>query len=158
MAVIQCPFCYERISESVAECQSHCEENHRDKIDKSLAKGFTLTDYWNEEVVFFTLKKILLGSVEERQQGWHSAPGLCPGEEPGKVEDLVEKYYSQGSVIRKRLLILRLQVYLWPCTHDGKDEDPDNLDECCDARRRFGEFMNVMCDAYGSDDEGDESE
>ena len=142
MAVIQCPFCYERISEFVAECQSHCEENHRDKIDKLLAKDFTLTDYWDEEVVFITLKKILLGSVEE----------------PGKVQDLVEKYYSRGSVIRKRLLILRLQVYLWPCTHDGKDEDPDNLDECCDARRRFGEFMNVMCDAYGSDDDGDESE
>ncbi len=141
---IQCPFCYERISESVEECQSHCEENHRDKIDKSLAKGFTLADYWREEVVFFTLKNILL------------EPGRSPGEEPGKVEDLVEKYYTAGSAIRKRLLILRLQVYLWPCTHEG--EDPDNLDECCDARRRFGEFMNVMCDAYGSDEEGDESE
>jgi hypothetical protein len=45
--VIQCPFCYERISESVDECQSHCEENHRDKIDRVLAKDFTLADYWN---------------------------------------------------------------------------------------------------------------
>ncbi len=140
MAVIQCPFCYERISESVAECQSHCEENHRDKIDKPIAKGFTLTDYWHEETTFFTLKNILLGSSEES----------------GKVEDLVEKFLSDAPAIRKRLLILRLQVYLWPCKHEG--EDPDNLDECCDARRRFGEFMNVMCDAYGSDDEGDESE
>ncbi len=137
---IQCPFCYERISESVTECQSHCEENHRDKIDKPLAKGFTLTDYWREETTFFTLKNILLGSSEES----------------GKVEDLVEKFLSDAPAIRKRLLILRLQVYLWPCTHEG--DDPDNLDECCDARRRFGEFMNVMCDAYGSDDEGDESE
>ncbi len=142
MAVIQCPFCYERISESVTECQSHCEENHRDKIDKPLAKDFVLSDYRREETVFFQLKGILLGSVEEA----------------GKVEDLVEKYYSEGSAIRKRLLILRLQVYLWPCTHEGKDEDQDNLDDCCDARRRFGEFMNVMCDAYGSDCDGDESE
>jgi hypothetical protein len=141
--MIQCPFCYERISESVDECQSHCEENHRDKIDRVLAKDFTLADYWNEEVVFFTLKKILLGSKEE----------------PGKVEDLVSKFLPQGSENRKRLLKLRLQVCLWPCTHEGDDNDPDNLDDCCDARRRFGEFMNVMCDAYGDDDDdGDGSE
>ena len=81
------------------------------------------------------MKNILLGSAEES----------------GKVEDLVEKYLPDITVTRKRLLILRLQVYLWPCTHEG--EDLDNLDECCDARRRFGEFMNVMCDAYGSDDD-----
>ncbi len=138
--MIQCPFCYERISESVIECQSHCEENHRDKIDRPLGKDFFLADYWREEVVFFTLKNILLGSTEE----------------PGKVEDLVEKYLTDATATRKRLLILRLQVYLWPCKHE--DGDPDNLDECCDARRRFGEFMNVMCDAYESDGDGDESE
>lgn len=142
--MIQCPFCYERISESIEECQSHCEENHRDKIDKMLAKDFTLADYWNEEVVFFSLKGILSGKSEVE----------------GEVEDLVSKYLPDGLPIRKRLLKLRLQVCLWPCKHEGDDNDPDNLDDCCDARRRFGEFMNVMCDAYGSDDDdgGDGSE
>jgi hypothetical protein len=138
MAVIQCPFCYERISESVTECQSHCEENHRDKIDKVLAKDFTLADYWREEVAFFTIKNILSGKSEVE----------------GEVEDLVLKFLPDCLPIRKRLLKLRLQVCIWPCKHEG--EDPDNLDDCCDARRRFGEFMNVMCDAYGSD--GDESD
>ena len=140
MYKIQCPYCHERISESVDECQSHCEEFHHDRIDKPLGKDFYLKDYWCEEVVFFTLRDILRGREEV----------------DGLVEDCIAKYLPEGMPIRKRLLTLRLQAYLWPCTHE--DVDPDNLDECCPARRRFGEFMNAMCDAYGSDDESDSSE
>ena len=139
MSKIQCPYCYERISESVDQCQSHCEEHHQNRIDRPLGKGFYLADYWREEVVFFILKDILRGKEEVE----------------GEIEDLIAMHLPEATQLRRRLLKLRLQAYLWPCTHEGNDSD--NLDECCNARRRLGEFLNVLCDAYGSDDESDGS-
>lgn len=135
--MIQCPFCYERISESVDTCQSHCEEFHPDKINELITTDFTLADYWREEGAFFKLKNLLKGSIDDS----------------AKVEELVEQELVGAPALRKRLLTLRLQVCLWPCTHEC--DDPDNLDDCCDARRRFGEFMNVMCDAYGSNSDSE---
>jgi hypothetical protein len=143
---IQCPYCYEEAVKFITteECRQHVLEEHEEEMKEPLGHGFFFEDYLAEEQLFFELKDRFKDSEEDL----------------AALEVAIGKLSDDR---RERLMVLRLAISLWPCRHEnGEDDDGEiNLNGCCEGRRRFGEFMNLICDAYecGGDeqDEGDES-
>ncbi len=145
-AKIQCPYCCDVTTKflTTADCRQHAHEEHEDEIAEPLGPGFFLEDYLAEEELFFELKARLEGHDEDIAAAEAAVRGK-----------LIDKR-------REKLMVLRLAISLWPCRHEGEGEaeaEEINLSSCCEARRRFGEFMNILCDAYEIGDcDADESE
>ncbi len=134
--MVQCPYCYTFFTDS-NECKTHAEEEHTEDLPEALGRDFYFKDYLLEETAFHKLKVIFRAKEE------------MPREE---VEAMVRTELPvDAKEQRIKLLTLRLMVSTWPCKHELGPEDIDrDLSGCCDARRRFGEFMDIMCDAYDS--------
>ncbi len=139
---IQCPYCCMPDVKFLTanDCRQHVLEEHEEEMKEPLAQGFFFEDYLAEEQLFFELKDRFKDSEEDL----------------AALEAAIGKLADDR---RERLMILRLAISLWPCRHEvAEDENGDiNLNECCEGRRRFGEFMNLICEAYEfGDEQGDD--
>lgn len=137
---IQCPYCYNTPVKflTTAECRQHAQEEHEEVMKEALGNGFFFEDYLAEEQLFFELKDRFKDSEEDLDA----------------LEVAIGKLSDDR---RERLMILRLAISLWPCRHEnGEDDNGDiNLNGCCEGRRRFGEFMNLICEAYDCEDDAE---
>lgn len=132
---IQCPYCYTPFTSSEL-CKTHCDDEHADELAEPLGKDFYIADYLVEEQLFQELKDEF-ADLEANMAVVEAKVG----------ESL------QGR--RQKLMALRLYICLWPCKHEGDDESENenevDLTACCDGRKYFGEFLNVMYEAYNTD-------
>jgi hypothetical protein len=128
---IKCPYCYTPFTSSEL-CKTHCDDEHADELAAPLGKGFYIADYLAEEQIFQELKAEFVGTEANM----------------AAIESRVDESLTR----RQRLMALRLYICLWPCKHEGLDNEEEvDLTSCCDGRKYFGEFLNIMYDAYNSD-------
>lgn len=132
-----CPYCHESF-EGINTLREHAEVLHEEEVKDPISKNFYFEDYLREERVYHELKN--------RFSDQEEAPLRSILEE--SVMEL-EPELPVGSD-RNRLTVLRLLINVWPCKHIGEEESAD-LTNCCENRKNLGEFMDLVCDLYGSD-------
>ncbi len=138
-----CPYCNETFEE-LEKMSEHAQEFHREDLKVPVAKNVFFEDYVKEERVFLTLKKRFLGSQEPAPSRRTLAEYVMEIEPTLPVDSR-----------RNLLCVLRILVSVCPCRHEHDEGPTENLDDCCENKRNIGEFMDLICDLYGSSDESD---